>query len=108
MLRSQRPQVRNALNTQLIDELTSAFTELRIDERLHGVVLASEGDVFCAGADIDMMREAANYSEEENYNDALRLSDMLLPLIPSLVPLLDAYRGMHLVEASDWSLSVIL
>jgi methylglutaconyl-CoA hydratase len=89
----RRPQVRNALNTQLIDELTSAFTELRIDEHLHGVVLASEGDVFCAGADINMMREAANYSEEENYNDALRLSDMLYTINTFPCPVIGRVQG---------------
>lgn len=72
-----RPAVRNALNNELIAELTAAFTELAIDERLHAVILSSEGDIFCAGADIAMMREAVHYTEEENYHDALRLADML-------------------------------
>ncbi|GCE17040.1 enoyl-CoA hydratase/isomerase family protein [Dictyobacter kobayashii] len=73
----QRSQVRNALNAQLIQELTAVFTELSIDEQLHAVILTGEGKAFCAGADINMMREAIAYTAEQNIEDALRLSDML-------------------------------
>ncbi|GAC1362714.1 MAG: enoyl-CoA hydratase/isomerase family protein [Ktedonobacteraceae bacterium] len=72
-----RPQVRNALNTQLIQELTDVFTELSINDRLHGVVLTGEGPTFCAGADIQMMRESITLNEAQNIEDALRLADML-------------------------------
>lgn len=72
-----RPQVRNALNAQLIQELTDVFTELSIDDRLHGVVLTGDGPTFCAGADIQMMRESITLNEQQNIEDALRLADML-------------------------------
>lgn len=72
-----RPQVRNAMNAQLIQELTDVFTALEVEENLHGVVLTGEGSAFCAGADISMMREAAQYTEEQNFQDALQLADML-------------------------------
>jgi len=89
----RRPAVRNALNTALIDELTAAFTELAIDERLHAVVLTSEGQIFCAGADIAMMREAAQYTEEENYHDALRLADMLRTINHFPCPVIGRVQG---------------
>ncbi|GHO89872.1 enoyl-CoA hydratase [Dictyobacter formicarum] len=73
----QRPQVRNALNAQLIQELTEVFTQLSVDEQLHGVILTGEGKAFCAGADINMMQEAISYTAAQNVEDALRLSDML-------------------------------
>ncbi len=72
----RRPDVHNAFNTSLIEELHSAFGELSSDERLHGVVLTGEGRSFCAGADIGMMKQAATFSEEENVQDALRLADL--------------------------------
>jgi len=73
----QRPQVRNALNTQLIQELTDVFTELSTNDHLHGVVLTGDGSAFCAGADIQMMRESITLDEEQNISDALRVADML-------------------------------
>jgi len=73
----RRPEVHNAFNAQLIQDLTSAFTALASDEQLHAVVLAAEGQSFSAGADIQMMKEAISFSEEENRQDALRLADLL-------------------------------
>lgn len=72
-----RPEVHNAFNAQLIQDLTSAFTALASDEQLHGVVLAAEGQSFSAGADIQMMKEAISFSEDDNRQDALRLADLL-------------------------------
>jgi methylglutaconyl-CoA hydratase len=72
-----RPHVRNALNTQLIQELTAIFTELSFDERLHGIILTGAGTVFCAGADIHAMQETINYTEEQNIDEAMQLNNML-------------------------------
>jgi methylglutaconyl-CoA hydratase len=73
----RRPEVHNAFNAQLIQDLTSAFTALASNEQLHGVVLAAEGQSFSAGADIQMMKEAISFSTEENRQDALRLATLL-------------------------------
>jgi methylglutaconyl-CoA hydratase len=77
IVRLNRPEVRNALNARLIDELAGIFTELSVDERLHGVVLTGEGSAFCAGADIAMMREYGTFSQQQNVEDAQKLADML-------------------------------
>jgi len=71
-----RPDSHNALNAALIEELTRCFDEISDDERVRVVVLAGEGRSFCAGADIGYMRETANYSYEENLEDARRLAMM--------------------------------
>lgn len=73
----QRPEMRNALNALLIQELTAIFMRLSADEKLHGVVLTGAAPTFCAGADIAEMREAINFSAEQNFNAALQLGDML-------------------------------
>jgi methylglutaconyl-CoA hydratase len=73
----QRPEVHNAFNTQLIQDLQSAFTQLRQDNNLHAVILAGAGKSFSAGADIQMMQEAITSSADENVQDALRLADLM-------------------------------
>lgn len=73
----RRPEVHNAFNVELIQDLTNAFTALASDEQLHAVMLAAEGQSFSAGADIQMMKKAISFSEEENRQDALRLADLL-------------------------------
>jgi enoyl-CoA hydratase/carnithine racemase len=68
-----RPERRNAFDAALIAELTEAFADVG-DAR--AVVLAGEGQSFCAGADVDWQRSAIDLSYEDNVADALRLYRM--------------------------------
>src|SRR5438093_2713199 len=68
-----RPERRNAFDAALIAELTEAFTDVG-DAR--AVVLAGDGESFCAGADVDWQRASIDLSYEENVEDALRLHRM--------------------------------
>ena len=72
----RRPEVHNAFNKHLILDLMNAFTDLFTDTQLHAVVLTGEGPSFSAGADLNMMRESAVYTHEQNLNDALRLAEL--------------------------------
>src|SRR5918999_3949933 len=71
-----RPNSHNALNADLIEELTRCFEQISDDEQVRVVVLSGEGRSFCAGADIGYMRETAGLSYEENLEDARRLAMM--------------------------------
>ena len=73
-----RPEARNALNAALIREVTRCFEELAEDEGVRVVVLTGENPSFCAGADVGYMRDTADFSYEENLEDARRLADMFL------------------------------
>ena len=68
-----RPGRRNALDAELIAALTAAFSDVG-DAR--AVVLSGDGDSFCAGADVEWMRAAAELSYEENVADSTRLRRM--------------------------------
>ncbi|MGB8004590.1 MAG: enoyl-CoA hydratase-related protein [Gaiellaceae bacterium] len=68
-----RPERRNAFDAELIAELTAAFADVG-DAR--AVVLAGDGQSFCAGADIEWQRSAVDLSLDENAEDALRLYRM--------------------------------
>ena len=68
-----RPERRNAFDAELISELSEAFADVG-DAR--AVVLAGEGESFCAGADIEWQRSAIDLSFDENVEDALRLYRM--------------------------------
>src|SRR6266540_3267495 len=65
-----RPEVHNAFNEHLIAQLHDAFHSLGKDDTVRVIVLAGEGKSFSAGADLDWMRRAASFSEEENVRDA--------------------------------------
>ena len=54
VLRLDRPQQRNALNTELLHDLVGALAELAADGEVRAVVFSSTStDAFCAGADIN-------------------------------------------------------
>jgi methylglutaconyl-CoA hydratase len=88
-----RPDSHNALNAALIEELTRCFEELAEDEETRVVVLAGEGRSFCAGADIGYMRETADFSYEENLEDARRLAMMYWTIDECPKPLVARVQG---------------
>lgn len=65
-----RPEIHNAMSSQLLLDLQAAFQALSTDEKLAGVVLTGAGKSFSAGADLSMMQAAANYTREQNQHDA--------------------------------------
>ena len=85
-----RPERRNAFDAELIRELTEAFAEVG-DAR--AVVLAGEGESFCAGADIEWQRSAIELSYEENVEDALRLYRMLETIDACRAPVVARIQG---------------
>ena len=72
----RRPEARNALSPALASELRDAFTELRSDNRLHPVELAGDVSAFIAGEDLNAMKASATFSQEQNLQDALAMSDL--------------------------------
>ena len=71
-----RPEVRNALNPELISELTEAFDWLDSRDDIRVIILKGNGKCFCAGADLEYMKDMARYSYPKNLADAERLSKL--------------------------------
>lgn len=71
-----RPEVRNALNPEMISELTEAFGWLGSRDDIRIIILKGNGKSFCAGADLSYMKAMANFSHEQNVADAERLSKL--------------------------------
>jgi methylglutaconyl-CoA hydratase len=79
-----RPELRNALNAEVIRQLTAACEALRQAAQAEGgprvLVLQGAGAAFCAGADLAWMQASLEYSEAENRVDAARLDALLAAL----------------------------
>ena len=71
-----RPEVRNALNAELIRELTEVFDWLNSRDDIRVIILKGNGKAFCAGADLAYMKDMAGYSYNQNIADAERLSKL--------------------------------
>ena len=72
-----RPEVHNAFNSKMIGEIEDAFERIKSDESARVVILSGEGKSFCAGADINWMREIIDYSFEQNLEESLQLAEVL-------------------------------
>jgi methylglutaconyl-CoA hydratase len=88
-----RPDVRNAFNEEVIQELTDVFTQLSQDQHLRAVVLGGHGKAFCAGADLAWMQKMAQYTWEQNRADAQALADMLWAIYRCPVPVIGRIQG---------------
>jgi methylglutaconyl-CoA hydratase len=88
-----RPERRNAFDASLIAELTEAFSDVG-DAR--AVVLAGEGESFCAGADVEWQRASIDLSFDENVEDAMRLYRMCETIDSCPAPVVARVQGYAL------------
>jgi methylglutaconyl-CoA hydratase len=86
-----RPEPKNAFDSELIAELTATIA--KIEPSARAVVIQSEGDTFCAGADIDWMRGTADYTLDENLADSRGLAAMFRALYDLPMPLVARVQG---------------
>jgi methylglutaconyl-CoA hydratase len=86
-----RPDVRNAFNEDVIDELHETFTA--IPPKVRAVVLSGGGSVFCAGADVQWMKKSMNYSEEDNAIDAAAMAAMFRSIDECPRPVIGRING---------------
>lgn len=56
-VRLNRPDRRNAIDRDVIADLTEAFEEVDSDDDVRAITLLGEGPVFCAGMDLQMMHD---------------------------------------------------
>ncbi len=88
-----RPQVGNAFNAELIAELQQQFERLADDDSVRVLVLAGEGKHFCAGADLNWMKQQKDGSQQQNQADALALAQMLKALYEFPKPTIAMVQG---------------
>jgi len=88
-----RPDVHNAFNSAMIRELRAALAELRKDKEARVVVLSGRGKSFCAGADLNWMREIIRFSYEQNLQESLELAEFLYELYAFPLPTIARVNG---------------
>ena len=91
-----RPEIRNAINDAVIEELTLWAEDATKDRRLRMAVLGGTGRTFCAGADLGWMAHTVDYDHEENIRDAWALARLFARLDALPVPLVGRVHGAAL------------
>jgi len=88
-----RPDVHNAFNDTMIQELTMVFDDIAARSDVRVVVLTGEGRSFCAGADLNWMRRVIDYTYEDNLQESLGLAEMLYKIYSSPKPTIARVNG---------------
>ena len=72
-----RPEVHNAFNAEVIELLSEILDDLAGADGVRVVLLDAAGKSFSAGADLNWMKRAASFTDDENREDARALGEML-------------------------------
>ena len=88
-----RPDVKNAFHPEMIQELTDTFLNLNKNKSVRTVILKGEGSAFCAGADLNWMKEMIAFSFEENKKDSEKLWQMFEAIAFCEVPVIGVVHG---------------
>ena len=87
-----RPEKRNAISTQMIEDLLRALGELeRSPARV--VILTGAGKAFCSGMDLETLSAIARQSPEQNLDDSRRMAKMFRAIWSFPKPLIAAVNG---------------
>lgn len=78
-----RPEKRNAISYELINELLDALAEIE-RSTAHIAILTGNGKAFSSGMDLDTLRSIAGLTSEENEHDSMRQARLMRTLFRTL------------------------
>jgi methylglutaconyl-CoA hydratase len=93
ILTLNRPEKRNALNPEMIDALLKKLEEINNDDSTNVLIITGAGKSFCAGADLEFLKELQNYSVNENEKDSEHLAKFFLAFYDFPKPTIAAVNG---------------
>ncbi|MGD0711118.1 MAG: enoyl-CoA hydratase-related protein [Bacteroidales bacterium] len=88
-----RPDVHNAMNEQMISEITDCYSEINNMPDVRVVIIRGNGKSFCAGADLNYMKGIAAFGHEENYQDSLKLAKCFYAIYTCKKPTIAVVHG---------------
>ncbi len=87
-----RPDKRNAISFQLVEELLAALDEIE-QSAAQVVILTGAGKAFCAGMDLDELKSLVGKTHEENVEDSARMARIFRRLYDFPKPTIAAVNG---------------
>lgn len=93
LLTLNRPDVGNAIDDTLIDELSHALENVEASPNVRALVLLAVGESFCVGLDAKMLARAAAYSQKQSLAQARRLAHLLERLATLAKPTIARVHG---------------
>ncbi|MBI3653395.1 MAG: enoyl-CoA hydratase/isomerase family protein [Acidobacteria bacterium] len=91
-----RPDKRNALDAEIINEIKVALKQAADDETVRVVLISGAGKDFCSGADLAALQKISTATVMENVEDARNLGELFMQMREHPRPILAAVRGRAL------------
>lgn len=107
-----RPDKRNAFSRELVHQIDEAITRAAVDTSVRSVILTGEGSAFCAGMDLEELRQSIQDTEEKIWSDAYKLAQLFDRIYSLSKPTIAAINGAAvaggagLVTVCDLAVSV--
>ncbi len=107
-----RPEKRNALNPEMVEELKNSLSKMIENEEIRVILIRSEGNVFCSGADLQHLEQMRDNSYAENLEDSKSLKGLFELIYRYPKPVVAAVQGhalaggCGLVNVCDFAFSV--
>jgi methylglutaconyl-CoA hydratase len=90
-----RPEKRNALSRQMLDDIAQAFDDLHQERKVRAVILTGAGTAFCAGMDLVEMQATAQQPDAMQawHNDAVQYRELIDKMLQFPKPIIAAVNG---------------
>lgn len=105
-----RPELHNAMDAEMISELSFLINEIPKDENIRAIVIRGKGKSFSSGADLNYMKSLINSTKRENIEDAGKLAALFDNIYNCSLPVISVAHGNvsgganGIVAASDISI----
>jgi len=98
-IRLNRPEVHNAFNKTMLEELAECFSDTKSMDAIC-VILRGNGKSFCAGVDLHWMKAVAQNDYDTNYQESLLLSKCFYTIYTCPKPTISLVHGVSLGGAN--------
>ena len=92
LIKLNRPQKRNAISFQLLEELLASFDEVE-KSSAHVLILTGAGKAFCSGMDLDELKGLLGKTREENLKDSSKMAAIFRRIHEFPLPTIAAVNG---------------
>lgn len=108
IVRINRPEKLNALNTKIILELTALLRELERDDNVKGIILTGTNKSFIAGADINEMKQLNPIAGRNFISNLQKLNGAIRQNKKPVIAAINGYcfgAGLELAVSCDISIA---
>ena len=87
------PEKQNALDDQMVSELTQAFVQAQRDAEIKSVILRAEGDSFCSGMENSYLQRISKYDFNQNLENSTNLMKLFQQIYTLRKPVIALVQG---------------